>query len=362
MEGNVQSLADAAALAADKAAEVSETVADAAARAAAYSATLLPEPAALRHSVGSSPSPKRPSRSMDLESAGMLETVHQSLFGDQSTSSSYAAAIDALPSSGVMVPSAMAFAERYCAHCRTLSVVPHPGVLTFMRLHLQELAPEPFRNQRHHTDYLFGDADMYAFCDFVMRDRQPSPVFEHWTMLDASRCSIGYTGVQILMRVLQLPNCRVHTVNLSHQDLGPRGADAVVAAIRANARLTTVKLLGSFIHDQGALQFAQLLEEGCEASRAPLLGGDEAAEAEGSTKATHTPSHPPSHSLEALDLSVNMISYEVAERLQLVCPSEVKLVLRGNRVLDEVLNASSHAIGVILAIIGAVLLGVQVCV
>lgn len=37
-----------------------------------------------------------------------------------------------------------------------------------------------------------------------------------------------------------------------------------------------------------------------------------------------------------LDLSVNMLSYSMCKELQLVAPSELKLILKGNRVLDEV--------------------------
>ena len=238
----------------------------------------------------------------------------------------------AAPSSDI--DSTASLTERYALHCRSLQLSPHTGVLTFLRLHLNELRPEAHKPFRDAKPIYFTDADLYAFCDFLLRDRQPSGIFDHWEVMDASSCCIGYTGARILMRVLSLPGCRVHTVDLSHQDLGPRGADAVASAIRCNPRLSTVRMLGSFIHDAGAREFAKLLEDetGC----------------------------PAAHALEELDLSVNMISYEVLRELEGVKPKGLKLVLRGNRVLDEVLNASSHALGVILVIIGAAFLGVQV--
>ena len=222
-----------------------------------------------------------------------------------------------------------ALVERYAAFCRSLQVVPHPGVLTFMRLHLAELKPEPYQQHLHEALVPFNDADMFAFCDFFLRSRpQPNAIFEHWTSIDASRCAIGLTGVQMLMRVLQLPNCRVASIDLGSQNIGGRGAQELVDTIKANRFITSVRLNGSFIHDSGGRAFAQLLRE-------------------------------EEHGVEQLDLSVNMLSYQVCKELQLVAPSELKLVLKGNRVLDEVLNASSHAVGVILVIIGAVFLGTE---
>lgn len=60
------------------------------------------------------------------------------------------------------------------------------------------------------------------------------------------------------------------------------------------------------------------------------------------------------------DLSNNMLTFgmcmqleQAARTVQLGSP-EFKLVLKGNRVLDEVLNSSSHFIGFIMAIVGAI--------
>jgi len=178
--------------------------------------------------------------------------------------------------------------------------------------------------------------------DFILRSRQPSPIFEHWTALDASLCAIGVTGVQILMRVLTLPGCKVtssrthekkivdalarcshlpslaatraslspslslslsfspspslslaralHQVaslDLGRQDIGPRGARALVATLRINRTLTHVRLHGAFIHDSGGRCFADLLAD---------RQGD--------------PDEPATQ-LGELDLSVNMLSYQV---------------------------------------------------
>ena len=45
---------------------------------------------------------------------------------------------------------------------------PHPGVLTFLRLQLEELKPDVYRRDRD-TKVVFGDSDMFAFCDYVLR-------------------------------------------------------------------------------------------------------------------------------------------------------------------------------------------------
>jgi len=59
-------------------------------------------------------------------------------------------------------------------------------------------------------------------------------------------------------------------------------------------------------------------------------------------------------------LSNHLLSYERCAELPRVQPAGLRLVLNGNRVLDEVLNASSHAIGTVLVIIGAVFLAIAV--
>ena len=146
----------------------------------------------------------------------------------------------------------------YAKCCRSLQVAPYPSVLTFLRLHLNDLRPEPSPRRT----VVFGDADMFAFCEFVLRSKAPCAVFEHWTSIDASRCAITVTGVQILMRVLQQPGCRVHAVNLGGQNIGPRGACALVDTLRA----TQLQLLNKRLREQQA------------AAQAAMVAGREAAQ------------------------------------------------------------------------------------
>ena len=144
--------------------------------------------------------------------------------------------------------------ERYASFCRTLQVRPHASVCTFMRLRQSELRPERLKQDSGRILY-FTDADMFAFCDFVLLDKE-STIFEHWQSVDVSNCSIGVPGTQMLMRVLQLPGCRVHAIDLANQNVGPRGAEALVETLRATGRISKMRLNGSFIHDSGGREFA----------------------------------------------------------------------------------------------------------
>ena len=220
--------------------------------------------------------------------------------------------------------------ERYLRVCRELQVAPCPGVLTFIRLRLAELKPERWNGGSGHIK--FGDIEMYAFCDFVLREKAPCAIFEHWTHFDGQGCDFGSTGCQMLARVLGLPESCVHTVDLRNQQIGERGTRALTEVLRVNPRVVHVGLYASFISDAGAKLIVDFLREGGEGVRA----------------------------LETLDLSLNMVSFDMCQELQLVRPAELKLVLKGNRVLDEVLNASSHCVGVILVILGTVFLGISV--
>jgi hypothetical protein len=203
-------------------------------------------------------------------------------------------------------------------------------VLTFIRLRLAELKPERWNGGSGHIK--FGDIEMYAFCDFVLREKAPCAIFEHWTHFDGQGCDFGSTGCQMLVRVLGLPESCVHTVDLRNQQIGERGTRALTEVLRVNPRVVHVGLYASFISDAGAKLIVDFLREGGEGVRA----------------------------LETLDLSLNMVSFDMCQELQLVRPAELKLVLKGNRVLDEVLNASSHCVGVILVILGTVFLGISV--
>ena len=234
------------------------------------------------------------------------------------------------PSDGVILSLESALAaettdltDRYCAICDSLRMPPHSGVLAFIRLRLAELRPRESEG--------FADRDMYAFCDFLLRELGAAKsVFDHWTRINLERCKIGPGGCRMLARVLRLPGCHVHTVNVSRQAIGAEGAAALVEAIRLNRSISMLDMKLAFVGDCGAAELLELIKDG-----------------EGA------------HNLTEIDLSNNMLTFPTCQQLMIACPKELKLVLKGNRVLDEVLNASSHLVGVILTIIGAIFLGME---
>ena len=62
--------------------------------------------------------------------------------------------------------------DGYCALCTSLQVAPHSGVLAFIRLRLAELRPLEREG--------FADRDMFAFCDFMLRESASAKaILEH---------------------------------------------------------------------------------------------------------------------------------------------------------------------------------------
>mmetsp|Transcript_17191 Transcript_17191/g.36913 ORF Transcript_17191/g.36913 Transcript_17191/m.36913 type:complete len:299 (-) Transcript_17191:94-990(-) len=231
--------------------------------------------------------------------------------------------------------------EKYCGYCRALGVPPNPGVLVFLRLRLPELKPEPFKHSGVHFECRFGDADMFAFCDYLLHDRPPA-VFDHWESVDLSACFIGTPGCLMLARVIRLSGCHVQKVHLVNQKVGRVGALALAEAVRLSPTVESLSLQLAFVSDDGARGFLSILEE---------------AAAKGA----------PPHRLRELDLRNNFLTYHFCtEATHLASHIGVKdnLVLRleGNLVLDEVLNAVSHAIGTVLVIIGSIFLALAVAI
>lgn len=149
--------------------------------------------------------------------------------------------------------------------------------------------------------------------------------------------------------MLGLPQCRVESLDLSWNLIGADGAKAVADAARCSPSLRTLRVRGCLFGDAGAEGFAALLDEAADVD----ADEDEDEESYGVLKRAG--------GLEELDLQNNLISYGVCRRLeQAVEGRSTKLLLLGNRVLDEVMNAVSHFFGLILSIIGTVFLGIAV--
>ena len=132
-------------------------------------------------------------------------------------------------------------------------------------------------------------------------------IFDHWTLVHLERCAIGPAGCRMLARVLRLPGCRVHTVNVNRQQIGAEGAAALVRAMRDNPAISALEMKLCFVNDVGGTELLELIQDG-----------------EGA------------HRLTALDMSNNMLTFPMCQQLELARPEGLKLVLKGNRVLDEV--------------------------
>jgi len=215
------------------------------------------------------------------------------------------------------------FTDSYCTLCQSLQVTPHSGVLAFIRLRLAELRPLEKEG--------FADRDMFAFCDFMLRESgSAKAIFDHWTRVDLERCAIGPAGCRMLARVLRLPGCRVHTINISRQQIGTAGTSALVRSVRDNTTISRLDMKLCFVNDSGAAELLEMIRDG-----------------DGATGLTE------------LDMSNNMLTFPMCQQLLVARPEGLTLVLKGNRVLDEVLNASSHFFGLVLVIIGAIFMGVE---
>ena len=179
--------------------------------------------------------------------------------------------------------------DGYCALCMSLQVAPHSGVLAFIRLRLAELRPLEREG--------FADRDMFAFCDFMLRESESAQaIFEHWTRLHLERCTIGPAGCRMLARVLGLPGCRVHSVNLSRQQVGADGTAALVRCVRDNPTISRLEMKLCFVNDVGAAELLEMIQDGDGA-----------------------------HRLTELDLSNNMLTFPMCQQLMVGWPEGLKL-------------------------------------
>ena len=97
-------------------------------------------------------------------------------------------------------PDTTATVDAYLKCCKLLDVPSHPSVLIFLRLRLSELKPVL---SAANAQAPFCDSDLYAFCEFVLRDGQE--VYEHWQSINLECCKISPAGCQILAHILRQP-------------------------------------------------------------------------------------------------------------------------------------------------------------
>jgi len=151
--------------------------------------------------------------------------------------------------------------------------------------------------------------------------------------LDLSKARLGPAGAVMAAQMLDYAGCRrLENLDLSTQPIGPDGAVVLAQVASRSPRLRTLHLRGCRLGDEGSRALADLLRQ--------LRRG---------------------HRLRELDLQNNAIGFVAYEAIEQAGKAQgVQVLLAGNRVLDEALNAVTHGVGFALAILGAVFLGIAV--
>lgn len=221
----------------------------------------------------------------------------------------------------------------YTAACRLYGADrPHSAVLTTIRFSLPCL--------RVGTRD-FNDVDMLAICEVLLR--HTNGALSHLERLDFSlglsqprrsrSGGIGSHGALALAKVLQVSR-KIKHVALTGHLIGPYGASAIFIAASKNPVLHTLVMRRCRIGERAALVFKEM------AALSPSCG------------------------LRHLDVSANIIGYfgtsaleeSLQKRSRCTNLPEIVMDLDGNLVFQEIMNGVTHALGVLLSLIGAALL------
>lgn len=164
----------------------------------------------------------------------------------------------------------------------------------------------------------------------------------NFKMLDVKQCCLGTGGVLLIGRLLCHPKCCFEEVDLSFQNVGVEGAKAIAEGIRKLKTLRVLHMHTCRLGREGGQVLLDLLQE-------VVHSGHDGWEGMVGT----------SHTLRKLDLQNNLLGTEVSTRLQeLADDQDIEVVLFGNRVMSEILNAVTHGLGFVFAIAGTVILGI----
>lgn len=217
--------------------------------------------------------------------------------------------------------------DKYVASCREYHVQPSADVLAWLRLDLPTLAV-----RRQWWTRPFGDLDLQPLVELLSDARSRSGCPE-LRSLDFSKARLGPAGALMAAQLLDYAGGRrIERLDLSAQPVGRGGAATLVGILGRARRLKAVRARGCRLGEKGGLILASFIGTGC--------GG---------------------LALRELDLSRNNIGFEACEVVEAAARlGNIQVLLDGNRVLDESLNAVTHGVGVALAIVGSVFLGLEV--
>lgn len=222
---------------------------------------------------------------------------------------------------------ARAKVDAYLEACKSYGVTPCSNVVSFFRL---ESMTSVTVGKWLRGGPVFRDLDLQPFVDVLQED---GPALARLRSLDLSRARTCTCGGLLASQILTLPGCCLERLNLSHQKIGANGAIELAKAVPKCKSLKTLMLNSCRFGAAGGASFAELVE-----------GSEDA------------------HGLVSLEIRNNVIGYSMTKRLEAAVQSKNRMhvTMAGNKVVDEVLNAVSHGIGLMLAIVGSVFLGLAV--
>lgn len=216
--------------------------------------------------------------------------------------------------------------QKYLALCQQCQCQPVADALVRLQLGCPDLVLNPLSVGRYSKKV--GDMDFHAVATLL--EDSGGVLLSRLRSLDLSSCRLGPSGAMLVGRLLRHPQCHLESVDLSRQLIGAEGVAAIADAIRINKTVRRLLLQSCRFGPIGGNVLAELLDEG-----------------------------PSVHGLEHLDIQNNVIGHMSCKNIRRAVQDQgdhLKLYMHGNRVLDEVLNATSHGIGIVLSIVGTVFL------
>lgn len=240
--------------------------------------------------------------------------------------------------------------SEYIAACRFYGSTANSGVLTSLRFALPCLRTS---DHFHDTDMLALSEVLLRHCngplryvkrlDFSVSGKQ-APVSNYTSTNHAKRRGFQSHGAVALAKVLQVTQ-HVTQLRLQRNSIGPYGASAIFLACARNGALTTLAMRRCRVGERGALVLAETLRNDTDGQCG----------------------------LREVDLSANYIGHVGCEMLERAILQRNKAMansddattlttcdLEGNLVFQEVMNAITHGLGVLLAFWGSFLMSRRV--
>ncbi|CAM9933934.1 unnamed protein product [Ascophyllum nodosum] len=209
----------------------------------------------------------------------------------------------------------------YLRNCRAYQVHVDPSVVISLKTHWEVIQPTQS----------FSEGSMLPLAGVLDGNKHVKKLCLRGTGSSQKRPSAGNgnSNARILRGILA-ENDTIDTLDISNTGLDSDGMRELCAALRENRSLTHLDVSRNRFGGKGA----EMLEETLDA--AP--------------------------SLQTLDVRSNALGFASISKIQHRCCcrppgcSDLSLEVEGNYVFEEVLNAGTHGLGFVLAIIGAIIL------